>query len=49
MPGLAALLALGTSKVVEHLPHHPKVKGLSPATHVYTGIEKMAKKFQSLV
>jgi hypothetical protein len=29
--------------VVEHLPHHPKVEGQSPATAVCTGREKTAR------
>jgi hypothetical protein len=35
------------SPVVEHLPHHPMVKGASPATAPYTGREKMAKHHSS--
>jgi hypothetical protein len=34
----------GGSTVVEHLSHHPKVKGLSSATATDTGRYKMAKK-----
>jgi hypothetical protein len=33
----------GDSTVVEHLPHHPKVEGLIPATAIGTGRQKMAK------
>ncbi len=32
------------STMVEHLSHHPKVKGASPATAAGTGREKMAKR-----
>jgi len=38
------MLASGGSAVVEHSPHHPKVKGLSPAT-AGDGREKMGKEF----
>ena len=30
-------LASGGNTVVEHSPHHPEVKGLSPATATVTG------------
>jgi len=33
----------GCSTVAEHLPHYPKVKGLSSTTAVGTAREKMSK------
>jgi len=33
------------STVVEQLPHHPKVKGLSPAIAAGTGRETMTKRY----
>jgi hypothetical protein len=37
--------AISSSTVVEQLPHHPKIKGLSPAATAGMGWEKMAKKY----
>jgi hypothetical protein len=44
-------IATGSGTVVVHLPHHPKVNGLSPvATTAYTGREKIrAKVLQHLL
>ncbi len=44
-------IATGSGTVVVHLPHHPKVKGLSPvATTAYTGREKnKGKSFTTFV
>ncbi len=39
------LLASGGGTVEEHLPHQPKVGGLSPATVVGTRRKKAAKRF----
>jgi hypothetical protein len=40
---LVQKLAGDGSTVVEHLPYHPKVEGLSPAADAGTGREEMAK------
>jgi hypothetical protein len=38
-------MASGSSTVVEHLPHHPKVKGSRPVTAIGTGeTKRMGKK-----
>jgi hypothetical protein len=34
---------MGSSTVVENLPHHANVKGLSPATVAGTGRDNMAR------
>ncbi len=41
-------LAKGSIMVVEHLPHHPKVEGLSAATAADTGRDKIGEKPQQL-
>jgi hypothetical protein len=41
-------LAKGSSMVVEHLPRHPKVEGLSAATAADTGRDKIGEKPQQL-
>jgi hypothetical protein len=38
---VATFMARVGSTVVEHLPHHPKVKGLSPSAVTGTRTEKM--------
>ncbi len=43
------ILANGCSTVVEHMPHHLKVKVLSPRPVSGTGSEKMANNLQILV
>ncbi len=40
-------MASGSSTVVQHSPHHPIVKGLSPTTAVDTGRKKMAKNYMN--
>ncbi len=37
---LVQILAISESRVVEHLPHHPKVTGSSPAVAASTGLIK---------
>jgi hypothetical protein len=41
-------VANGTGTVVEHLPRHPQVQGLSPAPTTSTGGEKMLQKEDSI-
>ncbi len=36
-------LKIVSSTVVKHLPHHPKVRGLSPATAAGTGRERVTQ------
>ncbi len=45
---LATGMASGSSTAVEHLPHHPMVGGLSPATADDTGREKMPKNYMNV-
>ncbi len=42
---ILSCLASGGGTEVEHLPRHPKVKGLSPAIAAGTGREKWHKNF----
>jgi hypothetical protein len=44
---LATDMASGSSTALEHSPHHPIVEGLSPATAVDTGWQKMAKNYMN--
>ncbi len=44
LPKNSILMSIGCCIVVEHLPHHPKVKGLSPVATVDTCGEKMMLK-----
>jgi hypothetical protein len=41
-------LAKGSSILVEHLPHNPKIEGLSAATDAETGGDKSGEKIQQL-
>ncbi len=45
---ISLLLTSGCSAVVQHLPYHPKVDGLNPATAVVTVGEK-AEREESLL
>ena len=44
-PGYNILAASGGSTVVNHMAHHPKVKGLSPATVADSGRGNMVKRY----